>query len=164
MRLPPSRGNAPYTIGLVCSGNICRSPTAHVVLTAQLAEAGLADRVHVVSSGTGDWHVGEPMDQRSAATLRAAGYDPSRHRARQLDTTWFDHDLLLVMDETNLAAVRRLGSGDPDRVRLFRDFDPVDPRCDVPDPYYGGKDGFTEVLAIVERTGTAIVAALADTI
>ena len=150
-----------YTIGLVCSGNICRSPTADVVLTALVAEAGLSDRVRVVSSGTGDWHVGEPMDHRSAATLREAGYDPSRHRAQQLDASWFDHDLLLVMDRANLTAVRRLG-GDAGNVRLFRDFDPVDPGGEVPDPYYGGEDGFAEVLAIVERTSTALVADLAD--
>ena len=83
-----------YRIALVCLGNICRSPMAHVVLEQRLAEAGLDDRVEVASSGTGGWHVGDPMDERAAATLAAAGYDPSRHRARQYDapgprrTTW----------------------------------------------------------------------------
>ncbi|MBA3782587.1 MAG: low molecular weight phosphotyrosine protein phosphatase, partial [Nocardioides sp.] len=72
---------------------------------------------------------------------------------------WFDHDLLLVMDEDNLRDVLALGGG-ADRVRLFRDFDPVDPGSEVPDPYYGGEDRFREVLAMVERTSAALVAAL----
>ena len=80
--LPPPRSPGRYAVELVCLGNICRSPTAHVVLEQRLAEAGLDDRVVVDSSGTGDWHVGSPMDSRAAATLSAAGYDPSRHRAR----------------------------------------------------------------------------------
>ena len=74
----------------MCLGNICRSPMADVVLTAAVAEAGLADRVEVISSGTGDWHVGGPMDRRAAATLAAHGYDGQRHRARQFDSTWHD--------------------------------------------------------------------------
>lgn len=147
----------PYRIALVCLGNICRSPMADVVLAARLADAGLADRVRVSSSGTGDWHVGKPMDRRAAATLTSAGYDASRHRARHFDAGWLeDHDLVLVMDRTNLADVGGAG----DRVRLFRDFDPVDPGGEVPDPYYGGGDGFEEVLAMVERTVATLVAQL----
>ena len=155
--LPPPRNAGRYAIALVCLGNICRSPTAHVVLEARLAEAGLDDRVDVQSSGTGDWHVGRPMDARAAATLTEAGYDPSRHRARQYDDSWSgDHDLVLAMDHDNLADL----GGRSERVALFRDFDPVDPGADVPDPYYGGADGFREVLAITERTSDALVASL----
>ena len=130
---------------------------AHVVLEARLAEAGLADRVDVVSSGTGDWHVGNPMDRRAAATLASAGYDPTRHRAQQ----WAgndDADLVLAMDADNLADI----GGRSERVLLFRDFDPVEPGSDVPDPYYGGDSGFEEVLAMVERTAAALVAALEE--
>ena len=156
-RLPAARAPGRYRIALVCLGNICRSPTAHVVLEERLADAGLAGSVEVASSGTGGWHVGKPMDSRAAATLTAAGYDPSRHRARQYDATWpGSYDLVLVMDEANLADV----GGRTPRVAMFRDFDPVDPGADVPDPYYGGADGFEEVLAMVERTSDAIVAAL----
>jgi protein-tyrosine phosphatase len=159
--LPPPRSPDRYRIALVCLGNICRSPTAHVVLERRLADAGLADRVEVASSGTGGWHVGNPMDERAAATLAAAGYDPSRHRARQYDATWpAAYDLVLVMDAANLADV----GGRTDRVGLFRDFDPVDPGGEVPDPYYGGADGFEEVLAMVERTSDAIVGALPGTL
>ncbi|MCW2792006.1 MAG: low molecular weight phosphotyrosine protein phosphatase [Nocardioides sp.] len=159
--LPPPRTEGRYRIALVCLGNICRSPMADVVLSARVAQAGLADRVDVRSSGTGDWHVGHPMDERAAATLTAAGYDASRHRAQQFDRGWLDDDLVLVMDESNLRdVVSTASTTEGARVRLFRDFDPVDPGGEVPDPYYGGASGFEEVLAMVERTAAALVAAL----
>lgn len=153
--LPPARTLGSYHIELVCLGNICRSPTAHVVLEQRLADAGLDDVVEVSSSGTGDWHVGHPMDRRAAATLTAAGYDATRHRARQHDPA-DDVDLVLVMDDANLADV----GGRTERVRKFRDLDPAEPGSDVPDPYYGGDHGFEEVLTMVERTATAIIDAL----
>ena len=156
--LPPSRHPGHYRIDLVCLGNICRYPMAEVVLTERLAAAGLTDRVGVSSSGTGDWHVGNPMDRRAAATLTTAGYDASRHRARQYDAAE-EADLLLAMDAQNLADVVA-SSPDRSRVMLFRDFDPRDPGGDVPDPYYGGDSGFEEVLAMVERTAASIVAEL----
>ena len=164
--LPPPRQPGAYAVALVCLGNICRSPMAHVVLESRLAKAGLDDRVSVASSGTGDWHVGEPMDRRAAATLREHGYDPERHRARQYDASWLDvHDLVLVMDESNLTDVRALvpAGGEGHRVHLFRDFDPAGPG-DVPDPYYGGPDGFDRVLAMVERTVDALVEQLAEVV
>jgi protein-tyrosine phosphatase len=158
--LPAQRTAGRYRVALVCLGNICRSPMAHVVLERRLAEAGLADRVEVASSGTGGWHVGNPMDTRAAATLTGAGYDPARHRARQYDDSWRTaYDVVLVMDGSNLADV----GGADERVMLFGEFDPVDPGGEVPDPYYGGPDGFEEVLTMVERTSDAIVAALART-
>ena len=154
--LPPPRTPGRYSIALVCLGNICRSPTAEVVLTDHVDRAGLSGVVRVVSCGTGGWHVGGPMDPRAAATLTAAGYDATRHRAAQYDAGQASsYDLVLVMDETNLADV----GGRTQRVGLFRDFDPVDRGSAVPDPYYGGDDGFEEVLAMVERTTDAIVAA-----
>jgi protein-tyrosine phosphatase len=157
VRLPPPRHPGRYAVALVCLGNICRSPTAHVVLEARLADAGLDDRVSVRSSGTGDWHVGRPMDQRAAATLSESGYDPSHHRARQYDTSWAEEDdLVLAMDHENLADL----GGRSERVALFRDLDPVGTGEDVPDPYYGGADGFADVLAMVERTSDALVAEL----
>lgn len=155
-RLPAQHTDGPYRIALVCLGNICRSPMAHVVLAEHLDRAGLAGEVEVTSAGTGGWHVGAPMDPRAAAALAGEGYDPSAHRARQYDAGWLDtHDLVLVMDRSNLADVGR-----HERVGLFRDFDPVDPGGEVPDPYYGGDDGFGEVLTMVERTSAAIVDAL----
>jgi protein-tyrosine phosphatase len=156
----------PYRVGLVCLGNICRSPMAAVVLAAKIRDAGLDDRVVVGSSGTGDWHIGEPMDPRAAARLQAEGYDATAHRAQQFDAGWFDsYDLLLAMDDTNAAEMRRQARTEADRsrVRRFRDFDPLatdDDRA-VPDPWYGDADGFAEVFAIVDRTADALVETLA---
>ncbi len=145
-------------IAVVCLGNICRSPMAHVVLEQRLSEAGVD--AEVVSAGTAGYHVGRPMDRRAAATLRAAGYDPSRHRAQQFDRRWFDDvDLVLAMDAANHADLLRLAGPQAERLRLFRSFDPAGPG-DVPDPYYGGDEGFTEVLTMVERTADAIVSEL----
>jgi protein-tyrosine phosphatase len=161
--LPPARTPGRYSIALVCLGNICRSPMADVVLSARIAEAGLDDRVTVVSSGTGDWHIGHPMDRRAAATLTTAGYDASRHRAQHFAPSWLEeHDLVLAMDAQNLHDVAAGSDVDPARVRLFRDFDPREPGSDVPDPYYGGDSGFEEVLDMVERTTAALVEALVD--
>ncbi len=135
---------------------------ADVVLAQRVDEAGLAGRVVVTSCGTGDWHIGQPMDERAAATLRANDYDPSQHRAQQFSPSWLAaNDLVLAMDGGNLADVRRVEPDvDPDRVRLFGDFDPVQPGGEVPDPYYGGEQGFEEVLAMVERTCAVLVSAL----
>ena len=153
-----------YRIAVVCLGNICRSPMAHVVLEDRLARAGLADRVEVISAGTADWHVGKPMDRRAAALLTEHGYDATRHRAQQSDLDLLDGvDLVLAMDADNHADLQALD--DRLEVRLFRDFDPLarDGDRDVPDPYYGGDDGFEEVLAMVERTADALVDRLART-
>jgi protein-tyrosine phosphatase len=164
--LPPPRTPGRYRIALVCLGNICRSPMADVVLTDRVAAAGLAERVTVVSSGTGDWHVGHPMDRRAAALLTSEGYPAdlaSAHRAQQVDRSWLaDHDLLLAMDRQNLGDLHALAGDDlePDRVRLFGDFDPLEPGAEVPDPYYGGDDGFPDVLAMVARTADVVVRAL----
>ena len=155
--LPAPRTSGRYRIALVCLGNICRSPMADVVLSSLVADAGLDDRVEVTSSGTGDWHVGDPMDRRAAATLTARGYDASRHRAQQFAPAWLDdRDLVLAMDHDNLADI----GGPSERVRLFRDFDPEGTGGDVPDPYYGGDAGFQEVLTMVERASAVLVAAL----
>lgn len=158
--LPPPRDPGHYRIGLVCLGNICRSPVADVVLSAQVSNAGLADRVEVASCGTAAWHVGKSMDRRSAATLAEAGYDPTRHVAQQYDATWLDRfDLLLAMDEQNLADIGGRGP----RVGLLRDADPLSAEgvdTEVPDPYYGGVSGFEEVLAMVERSCAALTALL----
>lgn len=149
----PAPAGTPYRIAFVCLGNICRSPMAHVIMTSLLEEAGLADKVEVTSSGTGDWHLGEPMDPRAAAQLHAAGYDASAHRARQFDAGWLDRDLVLAMDGKNLADITG-GNGTDDRVRMFRSFDPeAEPDdLDVPDPWYAGDESFPVVIGIVERT------------
>jgi protein-tyrosine phosphatase len=155
----------PLRIEVTCLGNICRSPMAHVVLEQRLADAGLADEVVVTSSGTGGWHEGERMDERAAAALAAAGYDPSRHRARTFTRdTYAETDLVLAMDARNHADMVDLAPTveDAARVRMFRSFDPEATEHDdeVEDPWYGGPEGFQQVLATVERTSDAIVAAV----
>ncbi len=168
-RVPKARDTTrPYRVAVVCLGNICRSPIAHVVLRRALERAGISDRVEVDSSGTGDWHLGQGMDRRAAAVLASAGYDGSSHRAQQFTEEWYDrHDLILAMDENNFRDISALAP-DPEtaseRVRMFREFDP---RADfgdreVPDPYYGGDDGFTHVLRMVERTSEGLASALAE--
>ena len=158
--LPAPRTPGDYRIALVCLGNICRSPMADVILKHHLDVAGLAGRVTVESAGTGDWHVGNPMDTRAAASLAGEGYDPSAHRARQFTASRAPaYDLVLAMDRSNLETLSELGVP-ADRLRLFRDFDPVPEGGEVPDPYYGGDDGFAEVLAMVERTAAGLVQAL----
>jgi protein-tyrosine phosphatase len=154
--------SGPYRIAFVCLGNICRSPMAHVVLQRRLADAGLDDRVIVTSAGTGGWHTGAPMDRRAAAILSGRGYDASRHVARKFSTEWFaDNDLLLAMDASNHADMTELA---PDteslrKLHMFRDFDPLATEYDneVPDPWFGGEEGFDEVLGMVERTTEALV-------
>ena len=165
--LPARRSpTAPYRIAVVCLGNICRSPMAEVVLTSKLRRAGLDGQVEVVSAGIGDWHVGNPMDRRAVAVLTAHGYDASAHRAQQFASEWLDEcDLVLAMDAANHSVITGLLSDGVavDRVAMFRDFDPRADGGDrdVPDPYYGGDDGFDSVLAMVERTAAGLVAALA---
>ena len=152
-----------YRIAMVCLGNICRSPVAEGVLTARVSEAGLDDAVEVFSAGTADYHIGKGMDPRSAQTLTDAGYDATRHRAQQFSHAWHDEvDLILVMDRSNHADVT--DGAERERVRLFRDFDPAEPGGEVPDPYYGGEDGFREVLDMVERTSALLVELVTDVV
>lgn len=163
-QLPAPRQPGRYGIAFVCTGNICRSPSADVVLRAMLADPELIDpavaaTVTVGSCGLRSWHIGKPMDERSAAHLRSNGYDPSTVRAEQVDSSWLEtYDVLLAMDRGHLAELTELGDGP---VLLFRDFDPIGTGEDTPDPYYGGDSGFSEVLQMVERTCQQLATQLA---
>jgi protein-tyrosine phosphatase len=144
-----------YKLCVVCLGNICRSPMAEALVRAELTDAGLADRVHVESAGTGDWHLGE------------RGYDGSAHRARQINPDWLDQfDLLIAMDTSNLRNLQRMAAGRPDildRIRLFRSFDPAAPDgAEVPDPYGGGPEEFARVFDIIQSAARGLVAALQE--
>jgi protein-tyrosine phosphatase len=137
-----------FHVTFVCTGNICRSPIAEKVFAHEVEQAGIADRVKVTSGGTGSWHVGDPADPRAAALLAEHGYVDA-HVARQVDDELLDAGLLVALDPGHLRALRRIAP-DPERVRLLRSFDPDAPAdAGVPDPYYGGPDGFTEVLTMV---------------
>lgn len=157
--------DSPYRIELVCLGNICRSPMAHVVLDEKLRKAGLDGQVEISSSGTGGWHTGDPMDSRAAKTLSEHGYDPSRHSARKFTIDAFaENDLLLAMDRANLSDMTRHSptQADTQKARMFRSFDPWAEYGDdeVPDPWYGGPAGFENVLATIERTTDALIGEL----
>jgi protein-tyrosine phosphatase len=146
-------------ICFVCSGNICRSPSAEIVMRALVAEAGLDEAVEMCSAGLGDWHVGQGTDRRSLQALTVRGYDGSRHRARQFEPSWFaEHDLIVAMDRSHLRDLRRMaGPGESDKVRLLTSFGPDATEEDVPDPYYGGPDGFTHVLDVIESGCRALL-------
>jgi protein-tyrosine phosphatase len=138
----------------VCMGNICRSPTAEAVMRGLLREQGLQDAVEVDSAGTGDWHVGDPPDRRATAAAQARGV-VLEGAARQVAPADFDDfDLILAADRRNLRELRALlPSSARAEVHLLREFDPASagaPDLDVPDPYYGGDDGFEHVLDLVE--------------
>ena len=149
----------PYRVCFVCSGNICRSPMAEIVLRGLADRAGMGDRVTADSAGTGDWHVGERADRRALSVLRSRGYDGESHRARQFDPDWFaSRDLVVALDRGHLRTLRSwtIDGADRDRIRLLRSFDPTvqaetdTAAADVPDPYYDGSAAFAAVLDQVE--------------
>jgi protein-tyrosine phosphatase len=147
-------------ICFVCSGNICRSPSAEIVMRALVADARLEDAIEMCSAGLGDWHVGQGTDRRSLEALTARGYDGTRHRARQFEGSWFaEHDLVVAMDRSHLRDLRRMaGPGESHKVRLLTSFGPDATDADVSDPYYGGPDGFTDVLDVIEAGCRALLA------
>ena len=147
---------------MVCMGNICRSPTAQGVLQQRVQDAGLADRIHIDSAGTHGWHVGAPPDERAQEHALRRGYDLSGQRARKLSRQDFDDfDWVLVMDAANERAARALCPSDrTSRLRRLTDFCRTHSASEVPDPYYGGAQGFEEVLDLVEDACHGLLAAL----
>ena len=169
----PREPDGDYRILLVCLGNICRSPMAEVILRDEIEQAGLGGKITVESAGTGDWHVGGPMDARARTELSRRGYDGSRHVARQITAGWLpDYDLFVVMDQRNLANVRQMaaeppGGQAPDladgRIRLMRSFDPAaGPDAEVPDPYHGGPAEYEETFELVQAAARGLTARLAE--
>ncbi len=142
-----------------CMGNICRSPTAHGVFEGLVAQAGLADAVVVDSAGTHAYHVGEAPDQRAQQTARTRGFDLSRQRARQAVAKDFERfDYVLAMDRDNLDLLGRLcPPGMEAKLRLFMDFAPDYGLQEVPDPYYGGPQGFDRVFDMVEAAAAGLL-------
>jgi protein-tyrosine phosphatase len=145
----------PYAVLFVCTGNICRSPTAHAVFRARVRAAGMEEAFHIDSAGTHDYHSGEPPDPRSVKTARASGIDMSDLRARQIRASDFDDfDLILAMDGGHLSLIQKLApQGSRARIRLFAD-------SDVPDPYYGGAQDFAEVLRMAEEGSDTLLSGL----
>ena len=146
---------------MVCLGNICRSPLAQGVIERAVADAGIA--VEADSAGVGGWHRGEPPDPRAQAAAAARGLDISGQRARQTRQADFeDFDLILAMDESNLAALERARpEGARARLALLLDHAPGSER-EVPDPYYGGADGFERVVDLIEAGVAGLLEDLAS--
>jgi protein-tyrosine phosphatase len=152
----------PIRLCFVCLGNICRSPTAEGVMLHLVREAGLDDRVVIDSAGTGAWHAGERADPRSRAEAQSRGVDlPSV--ARQFTARDFDaFDYVIAMDRKNRVDLGRLAVSDAHerKLHLLRSFDPGADGPDVPDPYYGGDDGFARVYDICEAGCRGLLAHL----
>ncbi len=146
----------------VCTGNICRSPTAEAVLRARAEAAGLADRLTVDSAGTHGYHVGEPPDERAQEAALVRGYDLSTLRARRVspdDFERFDH--LVAMDAGHMAQLARLAPADQrHKLSLLMDFAPSRAGLNVPDPYYGGQHHFEQVLDLIEAGVDGLLARL----
>lgn len=152
----------PTRVLFVCTGNICRSPTAEGVFRHLVRAEGLQDRLAADSAGTHGYHVGEPPDPRSVAAARRRGYDLQDLRARQLAPGDFARfDLLLAMDRGHLAIMRRMApAGAAGRLRLFLDYAPRLGRSDVSDPYYGDARDFEAALDLIEHGARGLIAAL----
>ena len=141
------------SILVVCTGNICRSPTGEGVLRDLAGKRGLSDRIRVASAGTHDYHVGEAPDPRAVRHASKRGYDLSPLRASQVSERDFhEHDYILAMDRGHLRILRAIAPPDARaRVGLFLDASARWKGGDVPDPYYGGVEGFERVLDMVEE-------------
>ncbi|MGP9831094.1 low molecular weight protein-tyrosine-phosphatase [Marinobacter sp. NSM] len=142
----------------VCLGNICRSPTAEGVFRQLVTEQGMTEHLHIDSCGTGNWHIGKSPDARAMAAADRRGVDISDLRARQIKAEDLDRfDYVLVMDRQNLADVRDIwhlnGGTEP---RLFLEFGESG-QAEVPDPYYGGEDGFERVLDLIHEASQGLL-------
>ena len=143
----------------VCMGNICRSPTAEGVFKHMVEQAGLAERVLSDSAGTHDYHIGEQADPRTRAAAARRGYDLSTLRGRQVSKKDFDEfDYVLAMDETNRRLLeRQCPPQHAHKLKLFLDFAGDPALREVPDPYYGGAQGFERVLDLVEEASRGLL-------
>ena len=136
----------------VCLGNICRSPSAEGAFRALVEHEGLAGRITVDSAGTGDWHIGKPPDPRAQKASRRRGFEISGLRARQASRADFSRfDYVIAMDQDNHADLAYLcPPGEEHRLAMLLDFAPEVDIRDVPDPYYGGAQGFEHMLDLIE--------------
>ncbi|MBC6429234.1 MAG: low molecular weight phosphotyrosine protein phosphatase [Cellvibrionales bacterium] len=168
----PHRPDAPpkTAVLFVCLGNICRSPTAHGVFTQQVAAAGLSHAIRTDSAGTGDWHLGEPPDRRTQHHAQQRNIDLSALRARQVRPADFrEFDYILAMDRQNLRDLQAMRPPTyAGTLALFLDY--LNPenagkkpkhQREVPDPYYGGADGFEQVLDLVEQAARNLLREIA---
>jgi protein-tyrosine phosphatase len=161
---PGVAGEPELRLLFVCTGNICRSPTAEGVARSMILKAGLAGRIAVDSAGTQGYHVGEAPDRRTQQAALRRGYDLSRQRARALEPLDFQrHDLLLALDEGHYDALQRLSP--PvyrPKLRMLMSFARQHALAEVPDPYYGGPKGFELVLDLCEDAVAGLLEAVQE--
>jgi len=147
------------SVVFVCMGNICRSPTAEAVFRHYVESAGLSGQILIDSAGTHDYHIGDPPDLRTQRAAQQRGYDMSGLRGRQVEEGDFHRfDYVLAMDKANLAILQRLAPPDgTTKARLFLEYARHHAEREVPDPYYGGADGFERVLDMVEDAAEGLL-------
>lgn len=142
----------------VCMGNICRSPTAEAVLRQYVENAGLSEQIRIDSAGTHDYHIGNPPDARTQRAAQQRGYDMSGLRGRQVGVEDFERfDYVLAMDHANLAILQRLAEQGGANPHLLLGYARRHAEREVPDPYYGGADGFERVLDMVEDAAEGLL-------
>lgn len=148
----------------VCMGNICRSPTAHGVFQHLVDQAELSEHIHVDSAGTHAYHVGNAPDRRSQMTAKARGYSLESLRARRVDTRDFDEfDYVLAMDQENYRILASICPGEMQgKLDMFLAFSDDFNENEVPDPYYGGDQGFENVLDMVESASNGLLRAIRE--
>ena len=151
--------NQRVAVLFVCMGNICRSPTAQGVFEYLVEEASLGERIDIDSAGTHAYHIGEKPDQRATQAAAGRGIDLSRQRARRVEVADFEQfDYVLAMDSSNfdeLAAI--CPQQHQDKIQLFLEFAEDLSQREVPDPYYGGNQGFERVLDLIEMSARALL-------
>jgi protein-tyrosine phosphatase len=163
--LPITKEN-PYKILFVCLGNICRSPTAEGVFQHLVNERELQPYFYIDSAGTSAWHIGEPANSKSRQTASKHGIELNS-RARKFEPADLEeYDLILAMDRENLQNIRQLDNQNrfSDKIQLMRDYDPQPGDDEVPDPYYGGMDGFQHVFEVVRRSCEALLDELEESL
>ncbi|HYS76997.1 MAG TPA: low molecular weight protein-tyrosine-phosphatase [Burkholderiales bacterium] len=151
-----------FGVLFVCTGNICRSPTAEAIFRKLAADAGMAEAVTSDSAGTHGYHVGEPPDPRAQKAAAKRGYDLSALRARTIEDADFQRfDLILAMDQEHHAILSRIGGPSADhKLKLMMSYAQRFKERDVPDPYYGGPQGFERVLDLLEDAASGLLRSL----
>jgi protein-tyrosine phosphatase len=154
--------DAEYRVLFVCMGNICRSPTVEGVFRAIVAREFPGRSIHIDSAGTHAYHVGHPPDPRAQSAALRRGIDLSALRARRIaEVDFSSFDLVLAMDRLNVAGMHEVCPPElQTRIRLLMEFAPAIDREDVPDPYYGGSNGFEYVLDLAEEASAGLIAHL----
>jgi len=151
--------NNKINVVFVCMGNICRSPTAEGVFRHVVKQRNLSEKIEIDSAGTHAYHIGESPDSRSQSTALTRGVNLSAQRARKAMAEDFERfDYVIAMDRSNYEDLKRLGQGsDLTRLHLFMDFTPVWDNQEVPDPYYGGANGFEQVFDMVQSASEGLL-------